>query len=245
MKQYIWIDSRARESGGTHSHFEVVLRESLHLDESRVRVDNCSFVDSFLTTDAGSYLYFGDGAGGATWIQVPEGAYTGASLAAAIEAATGRTTVYDALKNSITHTLASSAQPWLDDEALASVGSFPSGASREDPRSLNAVLGEGINSSAQVVWSFVRMAPYTTLYLRSHKMRCEETHGPRGTHHILMSIPLIGGVGSQVNASHPDGMFLPLAGNQSLRMFDVQLTDWLGRPVNLRGRPLSLQLSFV
>jgi hypothetical protein len=240
-----WVDSRARETGGTHSDFEVALRESLHLDGSHVRIDNCSFVDSFLTTDNGSYIYFADGAG-MSWVQIPEGAYNGQSLAAAIEAVTSRTTIYDALQNTITHNLASATQPWLDDSALAlfSAG-FPADASREDPRSLNGVLGEGSNSSTQIKWSFVRMAPYTTLYLHSHKLRCEDTHDPRGTHHILMSIPLTMGIGSQVNASHPDGMFLPLAGNQSLRSFDLQLTDWLGKPVNLRQRPLCLQLSFV
>ena len=245
MKQYIWVDSRAREPGGTHSDFEVVLRESLHLDKSRVRIDNCSFVDSFYTTDGGAYLYFASGAG-MTWVQIPEGAYNGPSLAASIGSATGRTTIYDVLKNTITHTLASPTQPWLDDASLGLMSSsFPSDASREDARSLHGVLGEGSNTSTQVVWSFVRMALYTTLYLRIHKLRCEDTHGPRGTHHILMSIPLTMGVGSQVNASHPDGMFLPLAGNQSLRSFDLQLTDWLGRPVNLRERPLCMQLLFA
>ena len=183
MKQYIWVDSRAREPEGTHSDFEVVLRESLHLDKSRVRIDNCSFVDSFYTTDGGAYLYFASGAG-MTWVQIPEGAYNGPSLAASIGSATGRTTIYDVLKNTITHSLASPTQPWLDDASLGLMSSsgFPSDASREDPRSLNGVLGEGFNTSTQVVWSFVRMAPYT----RSHKLRCEDTHGPRG------------------DASHPD-----------------------------------------
>ena len=54
-QQYVWVDSRAR-STGTHSAFVVLLRETVHLNDSRVRVDNCSFVDSFLTTDAGQLL---------------------------------------------------------------------------------------------------------------------------------------------------------------------------------------------
>ena len=53
----IWIDSRMRSSG-TDSDFEVSLRESVHLSDARVRVDKLTFVDSFLTTDAGRHLYF-------------------------------------------------------------------------------------------------------------------------------------------------------------------------------------------
>ena len=52
MTQVIWVDSRMRVSG-TDSDFEVSLRESVHLSDARVRVDNMTFVDSFLTTDAG------------------------------------------------------------------------------------------------------------------------------------------------------------------------------------------------
>ena len=53
MTQVIWIDSRMRVSGGSDSDFEVSLRESVHLSDTRVRVDKLCFVDSFLTTDSG------------------------------------------------------------------------------------------------------------------------------------------------------------------------------------------------
>ena len=49
---------------------------------------------------------------------IPDGAYTGVSLAAAIQTTTGRTTSYSALKNSITHDLADASQPWLSDQNL-------------------------------------------------------------------------------------------------------------------------------
>ena len=57
------------------------------MSNARLRVDKVTFTDSFLTTDAGRNLYFSDGSGGLTHVSVPEGAYTGTSLAAAIEAA--------------------------------------------------------------------------------------------------------------------------------------------------------------
>ena len=243
MTQVIWVDSRMRVSG-TDSDFEVSLRESVHLSDARVRVDNMTFVDSFLTTDAGQYLYFGAANNGFSYVSVPQGAYTGFTLASAIQTATGRDTSYSLMTNSISHTLAANA-PWLSDADIASrSGAFPSGASGRDPRSLNAVLGEGTTSGSTVTWAFVRMAPWTVLYLRSNRLRCENHHGPRGTHDILCSVSLTGGVGTQVEGSSPTGAYYNLAGGSSCRTLDFRLTDWLGRTVNLRGRPLSFQLIF-
>ena len=102
MTQVIWVDSRTRVSG-SDSDFEVSLRETVHLSDSRVRVDKLTFSDSFYTTDAGQNLYFAAPGGGFTSASVPQGAYTGFTLAAAIEAATGRDTTYSVLTNSISH----------------------------------------------------------------------------------------------------------------------------------------------
>jgi hypothetical protein len=234
----IFVDSRMRAPGGTDNEFEITLRETVHMSDARLRVDNLTFSDSFLTTDAGRSLYFSDGSGGFSSVTVPEAAYTGASLAAAIQSATGRSTFYDPLVNSITHTLAAANRPWLNDVALEPL------LGAEDPRSLNAVLGDGVNSSTRVVWSWVRMSPYNYVFLRSSRLRCVDHHGPRGTHDILCMIPLTLGVGSQIHASTPDGMYYDLQGELSIRSFDLSLTDYLGRPVNLRGRPLALQLTF-
>ena len=176
---------------------------------------------------------------------IPDGAYTGLSLAAAIQTATGRTTTYSALTNSITHDLAASSQPWLSDQSLEAYagGSFPFGASRENPKSLNAVLGDGTNYATQVVWPWVRMSPYSCLFVRSSRLRCVDHHGPRGTHDILCSVPLTEGPGHQVVCSG-DGIYYDLQGELSMRSFDIRVTDYLGRPVDLKGRPLALQLTF-
>ena len=244
MTQVIWVDSRMRVSG-SDSDFEVSLRESVHLSDTRVRVDKLTFSDSFYTTDAGQNIYFLAPGGGFSSVSVPQGAYTGFTLAAAIEGATGRDTTYSVMTNSISHVLASASEPWLSDAELAArTGSFPAGASSSDPRSLNAVLGEGTISGSIVTWAFVRMAPWSVLYLRSNRLRCENHHGPRGTHDILCSVPLTGGVGTQVEVSSPIGAYYNLAGGSSCRTIDFRLTDWLGRAVNLRGRPLSFQLIF-
>ena len=119
------------------------------------------------------------------------------------------------MTNSISHTLAANS-PWLSDADLATrSGGLPPGASLSDPRSLTAVLGEGTTSGSTVTWAFVRMAPWTVLYLRSNRLRCENHHGPRGTHDILCSVSLTGGVGTQVEASSPTGTYYNLAGGSS------------------------------
>ena len=92
MTQVIWVDSRMRVSGSSDSDFEISLRESVHLSDTRVRVDKLSFTDSFLTTDAGRNLYFRALEGGFSSVSIAEGAYTDFTLAAAIESAIGRET---------------------------------------------------------------------------------------------------------------------------------------------------------
>ena len=240
----IWVDSRQRTSG-TDSDFEMSLRETVHLSDTRVRIDKLTFTDSFYTTDAGSHLYFAAPNNSFSYVSVPQGAYTGFTLAAAIQQATGRNCTYSVLTNSMTHVLQSADRPWLSDASVATrTGQFPANASSDNARSLNDVLGEGVNSGATVTWSFVRMAPYSVLYLRSNRLRCENHHGPRGTHDILCSVVLHQGIGSQIEAHSPDGVYYNLAGGSSCRTMDFKLTDWLGRAVNLRGRPLSFQLIF-
>ena len=217
----------------------------MHLSDARVRVDKLTFSDSFYTTDAGANLYFAAPNNSFSYVTVPQGAYTGFALAAAIEQATGRDTVYNVLTNSMTHVLQSADRPWLSDAAVAArTGSYPADANSGNVRSLNDILGEGTISNLFVTWSFVRMAPYTVLYLRSNRLRCENHQGPRGTHDILCSVPLTQGIGSQVEAHSPTGVYYNLAGGSSCRTMDFRLTAWLGRVVNLRGRALSFQLIF-
>ena len=41
-----------------------------------------------------------------------------------------------------------------------------------------------------------------------------------------------------------EGIYYDLQGELSVRTFDIRLTDHLNRPVDLKGRPLALQLTF-
>ena len=79
----IYVDSRKRVAG-SDSDFEVDLGESLHLQSDvRLAVYKIRLADSFLSTDRGRYLYWVDAAlGTLNWALLPEGAHTGARLAA-------------------------------------------------------------------------------------------------------------------------------------------------------------------
>ena len=71
---------------GSDSDFEVDLGESLRLQsDARLAVYKIRLADSFLSTDRGRYLYWIDAAlGTLNWASLPDGAYTGARLAATL-----------------------------------------------------------------------------------------------------------------------------------------------------------------
>ena len=153
MQTVLYIDSRMR-TGGSDSSFSIELRESVHLDNHGLRCDKIRFTNSFLTTDLGRHLYYKDGSGGLQHYAVPEQAYTGTQLAAAIQTATSRTTSYDANTNAITPSIVQN-QEWLSDTALKAFSSgFPAGASAAAPLSLNTILGDA-TAGASLVWGFV------------------------------------------------------------------------------------------
>jgi hypothetical protein len=241
MATTIYVDSRLRTSG-TDSDFTVDLRETVALEGARVRFDKIRFVDSFFTTDLGANLYYKDGSGGLQVYQIPEAAYTGSRLATVIQVTTGRTTTYSDQTNTLSQVVVS-GQEWLDDEALRGYSSgFPAGASPTNPKSLNSVLGPGsIDANGNLVWQFVKMSPFDHCFLRSRRLTIENSHGPRGEHDILCMIPLASGVGTTVVGGSPDNVYYAI-GDTALRQIDFQLTDYLGNPVNLRGRSLSFQI---
>ena len=84
MQSVLYVDSRTRTEG-TDSSFQIDLQESKHLDSHGMRLDKIRFVNTFFTTDLGAHLYYADGSGGLQYYSIPEQAYTGASLATAIQ----------------------------------------------------------------------------------------------------------------------------------------------------------------
>ena len=129
MQSVLYVDSRTR-SEGTDSSFTTNHQESKHLDSHGMRLDKIRFVNTFFTTDLGAHLYYKDGAGGIQHFAVPEQAYTGTQLTAAMQTATSRTTTYDANTNAISQSN-TVGQEWLSDTALKAYSSgFPAGAAQ-------------------------------------------------------------------------------------------------------------------
>ena len=242
MQSTLYVDSRLR-SGGSEGDFTVELRESLQLEDHGVRVDKLRVTNSFLTTDLGRDIYYKDGASIQSF-SIPEKAYTGTTLAAALQAATGRSTSYDSDTNSITQTI-TTGQEWLSDAQLKAYASgFPTGASASAPLSLNQILGDSSSATGNIVWTFVSMAPYDYLFLRSRRLTVENSEDLNGRHDVLAVLPLVKGIGAVEQPSTADGIYMRLPKQMTLRNIDFELTDYKGKSVNLRGRPISFELCF-
>ncbi len=149
-------------------------------------------VDSFFSTDLGKYVYYANGSGGLSYYALPEQAYTGTRLAAALQAATRRRTTYSEQPNAITQVIVA-GQEWLDDAALRAYtgDDFPWGATAKAPLSINQILGPGgAESTTSFVWNFVKMSPFDHVFLRSRRLTVENSHAPNGGHDIICMIPV-------------------------------------------------------
>ena len=161
MQSTLYVDSRLR-SGGSEGDFTVELRESLQLEDHAVRVDKLRVTNSFYSTDLGRHIYYKNGASIQSF-SIPEKAYSGATLAAALQAATGRSTSYDGDTNSITQTI-TTGQEWLSDAQLkAYTSGFPTGASASAPLSLNQILG-GVVRPLAILYGLLSAWRLTTTF---------------------------------------------------------------------------------
>ena len=237
----LYVDSRLR-AGGSEGDFTIELRETLQLQDHGVRIDKLRLTNSFLTTDSGRNIYYKDGAGIQSF-SIPEKAYTGTTLAAALQAATGRSTSYAADTNAITQTV-TTGQEWLSDAQLKAYSAgFPAGASADTPKSLNQILGKSSSATGNLVWSFVSMAPYDYLFLRSRRLTVENSEDLNGRHDVIAMLPLTKGIGAVEESSTADGIYMKLS-SMSLRSIDFELTVYKGGAVNMRDRPISFELCF-
>lgn len=244
MVHTIYVDSRAA-AFGTDSDFSITLRETIHVEPgARIRVDKVRFVDSFLTTDLGNFLYYvAPGRLQFTHYEIPEQAYTPTRLAAAIQNATGRSTTYTEATNQIRQQI---FEPFtlLTDQQLKqySTEGFPGSATHLHPRSLNSILGPFFTEGEFIVFTFPKMSPYDDLYLRSSKLSCQNVHGVFGEHDVLCKITVDQGVARVQSDDSPSDIYNDIM-TTSLKTIDFKLTDHLGQPVNLRGRSLSFQIT--
>jgi hypothetical protein len=244
MTTSIYVDSRMA-AAGNGSDFSITLRETVEIQPgARIRVDKVRFVDSFLTTDIGRFLYYKDGGGSFVFHELPEQAYTATRLAAVIQSVTGRQTTYTESSNQIHQVVFAGLELLTDIQLKTSfyTGVFPPGTSASQPRSLNSVLGPPVYEGDFVNFMFPKMSPYDDLYLRSSKLSCQNVHGPSGEHDILCKITLDQGVSRVQSDECPWDIFNDIIPT-SLKTLDFRLTDFTGNVVNMRGRSLSFQIT--
>ena len=156
----IYVDSRKRVAG-LDSDFEVDLGESLHLQsDARLAVYKIRLADSFLSTDRGRYLYWVDAAlGTLNWALLPEGAYTGARLAAWISS-NFATATYSETTNSLSVAYDGNRFYNLElRQQFPDAADYPAAppASPTKPFSVDHMLGPSFVSGGQQVFEFVRM----------------------------------------------------------------------------------------
>ena len=243
MATSIFVDSRMA-AYGSGSDFSITLRETVHIHSgARIRIDKVRFIDSFLTTDLGHYLYYRDANDDFRHMEIPDQAYTPTRLAAAIQNATGRTTTYTESTNQIQQIVHPGSEILSDDELKQySLAGFPPGASHMFPRSLNSILGPSFTENGFITFMFPKMSPYDDLYLRSSKLSCQTIHGPSGEHDILCKITLDQGVSKVQSDECPWDLYNEITPT-SLKTIDFKLTDYTGKTVNMRGRSLSFQIT--
>ena len=238
----IYVDSRKRVAG-SDSDFEVDLGESLHLQsDARLAVYKIRLADSFLSTDRGRYLYWVDAAlGTLNWALLPEGAYTGARLAAWISS-NFATATYGETTNSLSVAYDGN-RLILNDLELRQ--QFPDAAdypSAPAASPTNHTLGPSFVSGGQQVFEFLKMMAHNEVYLRCAQLaNASRVLGNLGDD-ILSKITLKSGVGTIVETGSDDGHFMALRGPVTLRHMRFRLTDLDGNVVRLRGSSLSFVL---
>ena len=139
--------------------------------DARLAVYKIRLADSFLSTDRGRYLYWVDAAlGTLNWALLPEGAYTGARLAAWISS-NFATATYSETTNSLSVAYDGNRLILNDLELrqqFPDAADYPAAppASPTKPFSVDHMLGPSFVSGGQQVFEFVRMMAHNEVYLR-------------------------------------------------------------------------------
>ena len=190
--------------------------ESLHLQsDARLAVYKIRLADSFLSTGRGRYLYWVDAAlGTLNWALLPEGAYTGARLAAWISS-NFATATYGETTNSLSVAYDGNRLILNDLELrqqFPDAADYPSApaASPTKPFSIDHMLGPSFVSGGQQVFEFLKMMAHNEVYLRCAQLaNASRVLGNLGDD-ILSKITLKSGVGTITQGpGYPEAHALP------------------------------------
>ena len=134
---------------------------------------------------------------------------------------------------------------WEDEELKSfPASSFPTGASPDNPLSINDILGStAMVSGSTITLAFITMAPLQDVYLCSHHLMVHDSWMPRGQRNALAKLSLGSGFGTTVLGKTPDGIFYDLGDHLTLKELDFQLRDHRGVTIPLLA-PISFQLIF-
>ena len=216
----IYVDSRKRVAGS----------------DARLAVYKIRLADSFLSTDRGRYLYWVDAAlGTLNWALLPEGAYTGARLAAWISS-NFATATYSETTNSLSVAYDGNRLILNDLELrqqFPNAADYPAAppASPTKPFSVDHMLGPSFVSGGQQVFVYLRCAQLTN---------ASRVLGNLGRRHFFFWLK--SGVGTVVETGSDDGHFMALRGPVTLRHTRFRLTDLDSNVVRLCGSSLSFVL---
>ena len=200
------MDSRKRVAG-SDSDFEVDLGESLHLQsDARLAVYKIRLTDSFLSTDRGRYLYSVDAAlGTLNWALLPEGACTGARLAAWISS-NFATATYSETTNSL-------SVAYDGNRLILNDRGLPCCAARLSHQALQ----RGPHAGPELRLRRAAGLPRNEVYLRCAQLaNASRVLGNLGDD-ILSKITLKSGVGTIVETGSDDGRFMALRGPVTLQ----------------------------
>ena len=241
----IFVDSRYRASGsGTAFTWE--LSESMLLRAAMLKVEQLRVPVLFWTVDGNNCnVYLEENGSSRRVLSLPQGNYSGCSLAHNLRALFGEAYVvtYSECQNSLAITSEASFRI-VPDKALDEQWSFPVGASRLNPQSFNANLrhpSDTTSSDTRFFCPCVDLQTQPDLYLRCSSLADPKVYGPLGSRDVLAKITMTQAYGWVAFAGSPNDLWHEV-GALSLRSVFFSLTDAAGVPVDLHGAGISFTL---
>ena len=242
----VFVDSRYRASG-TSTAFTWELSESMLLRAARLKVEQLRVPVLFWTVDKHNCnVYLEEGTSGSRRVlSLPQGNYSGCSLAHNLRALFGEAYVvtYSECQNSLEITCEAPFRI-VPDKTLDNQWEFPLGSSRLTPQSFNANLRhptDTVSTETRFFCPCVDLQTQPDLYLRCSSLADPKVYGPLGSRDVLAKITMTVPYGFVAFEDSPNDLWHEV-GALSLRSVFFSLTDAAGVPVDLHGACISFTL---
>ena len=266
----IHIDSRFKSSG-THSQFEYNLTEAMDTPENTYCFcDNVCIPHSFNSVDASNqYLYLAERDSNNTYsvrrLEIPSQNYSGPALKAALLTALNTNLPSGISPNYlVTHTLSTNvigiAAPVtsvfhiLTDDEIEMYDNALYVINKNDPRSMNGVLGNREGGTATRAQDYTYTAAYFSKFLdllNHHNIYVHSslasfsTLGPKGQSDIICKVPVSSNYGTTIHHNVSSAQDFCDVGKRSISAISFSIRDAYGHPIDLQGASWSLSLTFA